>query len=58
MKQHPFGEASSHSAGQDITYRLWNVTVYYLVHKSQSLDSVLNYFIAVHYPTYGFLYAF
>lgn len=54
MKQHPLWEASIHSVSQDITCVLSNMKVYYLVHTSQSLDSVLNYLIPVHYLTFGF----
>jgi hypothetical protein len=38
MKQSPFWESNSHSAGQEIHLFLWDLKVYYRVHKSQPLN--------------------
>jgi len=42
MEQSPSWEADSHSASQKIAQRLWNSKVYFRVHKSPTLVSVLS----------------
>jgi hypothetical protein len=48
MEESPSLKVFSCSAGQDIPYLLWSLSVYYSVHKIQQLDSILSLLNPVH----------
>jgi len=49
-------KADSYSAGKEILCLLWNLKIHYHIHKSQSLDPILNQLNLVHTLTPYFLH--
>jgi hypothetical protein len=47
MEQSPW-ESDSRSASQEMYHRMWDPKVYYRVHKSSPLDTILNEINPVH----------